>query len=128
MVGTPEVGQDRLLTTRRWGLSRSELATTALAVAASTTAYLVAGTPYLARGVVGDLVGFGVLGVLGALAGARVKHEALVCLTMIGLVLACAPQWPLRFPEGFWWAVFFPAFAIYVALRWRLCRAGRAAR
>jgi len=54
-----------VLTTRRFALSRSELGTTASAVVVSTTGYLLGGGPYLARGVVGDLLGLGLLAAVG---------------------------------------------------------------
>ncbi len=54
-----------VLTTRRFALSRGELGTTAVAVVVSTTGYLLGGGTYLARGVVGDLVGLGLLAASG---------------------------------------------------------------
>ncbi len=62
-------------TTRRFGLSGIEWATTAVPAVASSGAYVVAGFPYLARGVVGDLAGFVVLAAAGPAAGARLRHE-----------------------------------------------------
>ena len=109
------------VTTRRFALSRSEYATTAVAAIASSTAYVTSGFPYLARGVVGDLSGFVVLGVAGAAAGARVRHEAAVCLTLIGAVLLLDPQWPLEFAEPAWWALFSTGLAAYVVVRRRIC-------
>ena len=109
------------LTTRRFALSPAELATTALAVVVSSTAYVVAGEPYLARGVVGDLVGLAVLAAVALSARARLRHEALLCLVLIGVVTAAAPQWPLRVPEPVWWSVFAGARAGYLALRRRTC-------
>lgn len=50
----------RALSVRR-GLSGPELATTAIAAVASSAGFVVGGHAYLARGVVGDLVGFVVL-------------------------------------------------------------------
>ena len=49
--------------TRRFALSRTEWVTTAVAAAVSRAGYVAAGFPYLARGVVGDLTGFLLLGV-----------------------------------------------------------------
>ena len=109
------------LTTRRFALSPGELATTGLAAVVSSAAYLTHGHPYLARGVVGDLAGFAVLAAAGSAAGARVRHEALVCLAGIGLVVAAAPQWPLRLPEPAWWGVFAAGLSAYLLLRQRLC-------
>ena len=116
--GTPTGGT---VTTRRFALSPSEWATTAAAAAVSTGAYLGAGQPYLARGVVGDLLGFAVLAGAGLTARARVRHEAAVCLGLIGLVVLAAPQWPLRLPEPVWWGLFGVGLAGYVAVRRRVC-------
>ena len=109
------------VTTRRFALSRSEYATTAVAAVVSSTAYVTGGFPYLARGVVGDLTGFVVLGVAGAAAGARVRHEAAVCLALIGAVLVLDPQWPLKLAEPAWWALFGTGLAAYVVVRRRIC-------
>jgi uncharacterized membrane protein len=108
-------------TTRRFALSAAEWATTATAAVVSTGAYLTAGHPYLARGVVGDLVGFTVLAGVGVAARARVKHEAAICLGLIGVVVVAAPQWPLALPEPAWWALFSGGLAAYVAVRRRIC-------
>lgn len=108
-------------TTRRFALSTGEWATTAIAAVVSTGAYLGAGYPYLARGVVGDLLGFALLAGVGVAVRARVKHEAAICLGLIGLVVLASPQWPLALPEAAWWALFFLGLAIYVAIRRRLC-------
>ena len=108
-------------TTRRFALSAGEWATTAIAAVVSTGAYLSAGYPYLARGVVGDLLGFGVLAGVGLAVRARVKHEAAICLALIGLVLLASPQWPLALPEPAWWALFFVGLAMYIAVRRRIC-------
>lgn len=107
--------------TRRFALSTGERVTTAIAVLVSTGAYLSVGFPYLARGVVGDLLGLAVLGVLGAAGRARVEHEAAVCLAMIGLVVLAGPQWPLALSERTWWALFVAGLVVYVAVRRRLC-------
>lgn len=107
--------------TRRWALSRAEWATTAVAAAVSSTAFIVGGQPYLARGVVGDVLGFALLGVGGAVAGGRVRHEAAFCLALIGAVIAADPQWPLRLGAAGWWGVFGLALAGYLAARRRLC-------
>lgn len=107
--------------TRRFALSPAEWATTAVAGFASTSAYLVNGYPYLARGVVGDLFGFVVLAGAGVLLGARIKHEALLCLALIVAVLLLDPAWPLAVGEPVWWTVFATGLAGYVALRRRLC-------
>ena len=108
-------------TTRRVALSAAEWATTAVAAVVSSAAYVTAGFPYLARGVVGDLTGFLLLGVAGAAVGARLRHEALICLTLIGVVLVLDPQWPLRLSEPLWWGLFTIGLAAYVAVRRRIC-------
>ncbi len=108
-------------TTRRFALSGPEYATTAVAAVVSSAAYLSSGLPYLSRGVVGDLAGFLLLGAVGLAVGARVRHEAAVCLLLIGLVLLADPQWPLQVPEPAWWALFVAGLAAYVVVRRRLC-------
>lgn len=87
----------------------------------STAAYLHSGHPYLARGVVGDLVGLATLAGLGTAVGRRVRHEAAACLLLIGVVVAADPTWPLRLPESAWWVAFSVGLAGYVAQRRRLC-------
>lgn len=108
-------------TTRRFALSRAEYATTAVAAVVSSTAYVTGGFPYLARGVVGDLAGFLVLGGAGVAAGARVQHEAAACLALIGGVLLLDPQWPLQIAEPAWWALFGIGLSAYVVVRRRIC-------
>ena len=71
--------------------------------------------PYLARGVVADLVGFGLLAGGGLAVRARVKHETAICLALIGLVVVASPQ--LALPEPAWWALFLIGLAIYIAIR-----------
>ncbi len=94
------------LTTSRFPLDGPEYATTALATVVSSAGYLRGGLPYRSRGVLGDLVGFLVLAAIGVARGERVRHEALACLTGIGIVLLLDLQWPLRFAEPFWWSAF----------------------
>lgn len=108
------------LTTNRRSLDGAELATTGLAVVVSSALYLRQGEPYLARGVVGDLLGFGVLGAVLALRRHRVRHEALVCLAGIGAVLGLEPTWPVRLPPGFWWGTVAIGLTAYLAVRQRL--------
>ncbi len=108
------------LRTRSWGLSRVEWLTTAVAAAVSTTGYLVGGADYLARGVVGDLVGFLLLGAVGTALRARVRHEALLCLVLIGVVLLASPDWPLRASSTTWWVAFAAGLLAYLAVRRRL--------
>ena len=85
--------------TREAGLSRSEWVSSAVAAVVSGSAYVGFGQPYLARGVVGDLTGFGLLAAVSLTSGRRVRHEAAVCLTLIGVVLAADLRWPLKVPE-----------------------------
>lgn len=82
---------------------------------------MVAGFPYLVRGVVGDLVGFLLLAVIAATVGARLRHEALVCLVAIGIVLLLDPAWPLQVAEPLWWLLFAVGLSAYVVLRRRSC-------
>ena len=120
-------GRDRTVavsrrgTTRRFALSRTEWATTAIAAVVSSAAYVAGGFSYLARGVVGDLTGFLLLGVAGAVVGARLKHEALICLALIGVVLLLEPEWPLRLSEPLWWGLFTIGLAAYLAVRRTIC-------
>lgn len=109
------------LTSRRFALSRAEWATTSVAAVVSSAAYVKAGYPYLARGVVGDLAGFLVLGIAGSVAGARVTHEAAVCLSLIAVVLAIEPDWPLSVSEPVWWGLFSSGLMAYVVVRRRIC-------
>jgi len=110
-----------VLTTRRFALSGSELGTTAVAVVVSTTGYLLGGGTYLARGVVGDLVGFGLLAAVAVARSARARHEALVCLAGIGTVVLAAPQWPLQVAQAGWWSAFSVGLGAYVLLRRGVC-------
>lgn len=107
--------------TRRFALSKAEYATTAVAAVVSSAAYVTGGFPYLARGIVGDLTGFLVLGAAGVAAGARVQHEAAACLGLIGAVLVVSPDWPLRIAEPAWWALFGTGLAAYVVARRQIC-------
>ncbi len=108
-------------TTRRFALSRPELLTTAAAGVISTGAYVVDGAPYLARGVVGDLLGFAILAAVAAGSGKRLRHEAAVCLVCIGGVVGARPAWPLRLGEPVWWGLFLVGLGAYVVLRKRVC-------
>jgi len=71
--------------------------------------------------VVGDLVGFGLLAAVVVVRSARVRHEALVCLAGIGIVVLAAPPWPLRVPQGGGWAAFSVGLGAYVLLRRGVC-------
>ncbi len=67
---------------------------------------------------VGDLVGFGLLAAVVVVRSARVRHEALVCLAGIGIVVLAAPQWV---PQGRGWAAFSVGLGAYVLLRRGVC-------
>ena len=54
-------------------------------------------------------------------AGERVRHEALLCLLLIGVVLAARPQWPLAVPDAAWSAVLSAGLAGYLGVRRRVC-------
>jgi len=114
-----------VVTTGAWGLDRDEVATTAAAVVASSVAYVVLGDGYLAKGVVGDSLGFTVLGGALVTCGRRLRHEALWCAAGIALVHAAGVEWPLRFPARLWWAVIAADLATYLAVRWLLLGRGR---
>lgn len=105
------------VTTRQFALDGPEYATTAFAAVVSSAAYLTGGLPYLSRGVLGDLAGFAVLAGVGLAVGARVRHEALVCLGLIGAVLLLDPRWPLDAPEPVWWSAFALGLLSYLAVR-----------
>lgn len=111
-----------VLTSNRRALDVTEWVTTGVAVVVSTTLYLRYRHPYLARGVVGDLLGFAVLGGVLVARCRRARHEALVCLAAIGVVWRIRPAWPLRFSSTFWWVVVALGLAIYVSLRQRVLR------
>lgn len=106
-----------LAPTRAAGLSRAEWVTTGFAVVVSSTAYVVGGSPYLARGVVGDLAGFAVLAAGASVLRARLRHEALTCLLGIGVVVALGPDWPLRVRDAVWWAAVGVGLGAYVLVR-----------
>jgi hypothetical protein len=105
------------LTTKRGELDRAEIATTAVAVVVSGSAWAAWGSPYLARGVVGDVLGFGVLAVPLLVSRRRLRHEAMVCLAGIGVVLALHPQWPLRYGDGTWARSFAFGLVLYLGVR-----------
>ena len=111
----------RLPLTRRFALSPGEWATTSVAAVVSSAAYVVGGQPYLARGVLGDLLGFAALAALGLRRRARLRHEALLCLACIGAVLVVDPRWPLQLGEPVWWGLFAVGLAGYLAVRRRVC-------
>lgn len=106
-------------TTFRSSLDRVELASTAVAVVASTGLYLRYGHDYLARGVVGDLVGLTVLAAPLVVARRRGRHEAMTCLAAIGVVHLLEPQWPLERSDAFWWGAIAVGLTAYITLRRR---------
>ena len=100
-------------------LDRSEQVTTGVAVVTSTALYLRYGQPYLARGVVGDLLVLGLLAVPLVRTRTRARHEAAWCLAGIGVVQLVRPRWPLGFSEPVWWAAIGAGLAGYVLVRSR---------
>jgi hypothetical protein len=108
-----------VLATNRWGLDRAEVTTSALAIAVSSSLYVTWGHSYLARGVVGDLAGLGLLSLVALRWRRRVRHEALLCLACIGVVLAIDPRWPLQVAGIVWWSAVTAGVAAYLAIRRR---------
>lgn len=113
--------ESSLLATRRFALNRSEILTTGIAAVVSTGGYLAGGQPYLARGVLGDLIGFAALASVAARTDQRPRHEAAICLAAIGAVLLAHPRWPLRLRAATWWALFAGGLMSYLAVRRRAC-------
>ena len=107
------------LTTRQPRLDRAETATTAFAILISSGLYLRYRDPYLARGVVRDVVGLAIGSVPLAARCRRMRHEALVCLAGIGSVHAVGPRWPLDVDDVVWWSTITVALAGYLGLRRR---------
>jgi hypothetical protein len=97
--------------------------TTVAAFVISSACYLRWRHPYLARGVVGDLVGLALLSGV-AWTGRRLRHEALVCLLSIAVVLAVDPEWPLAVADIVWWLAVVVAVAGYLAVRLRVGTGG----
>lgn len=83
----------------------------------SASLYARQGRPCLARGVVGDLLGFAALAVPLAVRRRWFRHEALVCLGAIVVVLVLRPRWPLERSPAFWWASFATGLGGYLRLR-----------
>jgi hypothetical protein len=110
------------VTSSRWGFERVEVATTCAAFAVSTLLYVRDRHDYLARGVLGDLVGFALLAAVLALRRRRLVHEALLCLAVIGVVLAARPRWPLGIGSAAWWLIFAVGLCAYVVARRRVLR------
>ena len=105
------------MTSRSPTLDGRELASTAAATIVSASLYARQGRQYLARGVVGDLLGFAALAVPLAVRRRRFRHEALLCLGAIAVVLALRPRWPLERSPAFWWASFATGLGSYLGLR-----------
>lgn len=108
-------------TTRSFALGRPESVTTGIAGVVSTSAYVRYGHPDLARGVVGDHLGFLLLAVVALAAGRRLRHKAALCLLLIGAVVLVQPTWPLRIGDVVWWLLFFGALVSYVGVRRHVC-------
>ncbi|MGH8998478.1 MAG: hypothetical protein ACRDY7_03715 [Acidimicrobiia bacterium] len=100
------------------------MATTVAALVVSGALYGLHGHPYLARGVLGDLIGLGALGFVVTVRGRRVRHEALCCLACIGAVHLWHPHWPLAVAGVWWWSAVTVALGAYLALRHRFLLAG----
>lgn len=115
-----EPGEGLRLTAPTPRLDRAEVVTTAAAATASTVLYIRLGDPYLARGVVGDLASFAVLAGVLASSRRRARHEAVVCLSFIALVLAIRPDWPLRHRPPLWWAAVATGLGGYLVVRGRI--------
>ena len=110
-------------TTRRFALDGSEWVTTAAAACVSTTAYLRHGRRYLAPGVAGDLIGFGVLSQVLRKRNTRLRHEAAVCLASIGAVtLATRRTGGAPVSEPVLWAAFAAGLAAYLQARRHTCQ------
>jgi hypothetical protein len=110
-------------TTRRFALDRSEWVTSTAAAYVSASAYLRHGRAYLAPGVAGDLIGFGVLSQVLRTRDARLRHEAVLCLACIGAVTAAARGADVRRPpEPVLWAAFAAGLSAYLQVRRRTCR------
>jgi hypothetical protein len=88
-----------------------------VAFAVSSGLYITRGHPYLARGVVGDLAGLGLLSLVVLRWRCRLRHEAFPCLVCIGVVLVLDPRWPLRLPGLLWWSAVTAGVVIYLAVR-----------
>lgn len=67
----------------------------------------------------GDLAGFAVLTGVLASSRRRARHEALVCLGFISVVLAIQPEWPLRYRTPVWWGTIAGGLGAYLLARGR---------
>jgi hypothetical protein len=95
------------------------MVTTAAAFFISSALYVRWRHPYLARGVVGDLMGLTLLSAV-ATRRVRLRHEAMVCLASIGIVLGLDPEWPLAISDIVWWLAVVGAVACYLLIRQRV--------
>lgn len=57
------------------------------------------------------------LAAVGLARGARLRHEALLCLTLIRVVLLLDPRRPLQVAEPVWWTVCAVGLLAYLLLR-----------
>ncbi|GAC1579581.1 MAG: hypothetical protein NVS3B18_13270 [Candidatus Dormibacteria bacterium] len=120
-MATATAHRSRQFTTRSFALGRFEAVSTVIAGVVSTSAYLRYGHPYLARGVIGDLLGFLLLTVVALATERRLRHEAALCLLLIAAVVLVHPNWPLPISDPVWWLLFFSGLFIYVGVRRRVC-------
>ena len=85
--------------------------------------YVRHGQRYLAPGVIGDLAGFAVLSGFARRRGARLRHEALLCLASIGVTAVATRATPARrVPEPVLWGMFATGLSAYLRQRRSVCR------
>lgn len=103
-------------------LDGAERTTTALAVVVSSGLYARYRHPYLARGVLGDIIGLVACSVALVARRKRLRHEAFVCLAAIGAVHLVRPRWPLRFADALSWSGIALALTGYLRFRQSVLR------
>lgn len=109
-------------TTTDWALDGSEWGTSALAAAVSSSMYVRHGQRYLGPGVLGDLLGFAVLSQVMGRRGARLRHEALLCLAAIGVTAATTRTTRVgSIPEPLLWGTFATGLSAYLRQRSNVC-------